>query len=93
MFYATLRDLSKHRPRNLDKLRDRAGSGMGSFPVKPGQGQITSVRVISFVFGHPRRSVAGSYLHAERLLLTPTLLTVHDDLLTLALSETMSLTG
>ena len=33
-FYATLRDLSKHRPRNLDKLRDRIGGCLGAFSLK-----------------------------------------------------------
>jgi hypothetical protein len=37
VYYATLRDLSKHRHHHLDKLYNRAGRCMGSFPVKPEQ--------------------------------------------------------
>jgi len=35
--HATLRDLSKYRPHNLDKLCDRVGGCMGSFPVETGR--------------------------------------------------------
>lgn len=48
-YHATVRALPKHCYRNIDKLRDRAGGCMGAFPVKPGQGQMTGVPVISII--------------------------------------------
>lgn len=53
--HATVRDLSKHRLGDLDKLRDRAGGCMGAVPIKLEQVKIImNILVIVSPINFPR---------------------------------------